>query len=986
METRIFSKETPKENCYRYIYIYSINTKKRFIENSIVEFELIFTFIYLIASNNFFQPFYFTNNPYLILLVDEQKRIISEINKISIMKLFFLSFLLELDLNPNVISINKNQLINYPLAKLILKDINNILESYYHRNNMITKLTLNNVINYSKDPFQIMQINKSKLKKIIFSFSLKFWINIIKDHSLIIEILIFFLKFIINFYQIEEKRKKENKLINKQKSKIKMYYNKKSFLEQNNKTKKLFDLKGTRKMNKKFNKIINNKRKNRAPLMIKNKKNINNYIFIIKLLIVINLFNRALSYYKINYLELKYSKITLKIKGIGNKNIFSGGSEFSFESSGFPDEVYINSIKKTPVTYTYYLDSINNVVELRWTNKINDCTFMFRSCSDITEIDLSQFDSSEVMQMYNMFEHCTSLTSINLSNLDTRNVYDMQNMFEGCSSLTSLDLSSFQTSGTYGFYAMFANCTSLTSLDSSNFVLVDYISFSKIFEGCSNLEYINLISFDKINDFNKDFFINVPDNVVVCINEQNTQILSEIQGKACYRIDCSEDWKSRQRKIIKGTNECLDDCESDSKYEYNGKCYGDCSSGFILGEDNVATNTCKCELEKCLSCPNVALNFGLCTKCNKNYYPIENDPLNIGEYINCYNETHIGYYLDETDSVFKKCYDTCEACELNGDSKTHNCLTCHEDFPYVIEVNQYFNCFETCNKYFYYDSNNITHCTLDLSCPEKYPTLLEDKKQCIFREEPTTQMNNIEPTTQMNNIEPTTQINNLEPTTQLNNIEPTTQLNNIEPTTQMNKLEPTTQMNKIEPTTQMNIIEPTTQMNNLKDTTQLNNIEPTSQMNDIELTTQMNNIEPTTQMTIVEPTTNINNKEPTPKIYLNDNTKETQIINSEISNSGFFKPEITTSMETQKYINENNIEIIIKDILKNKTEEDEINYYDEIINIIESYITNENYNITNIENGDEEYFEIKKLSIKFSSIKDQENIINNNITDIDFKL
>ena len=94
-------------------------------------------------------------------------------------------------------------------------------------------------------------------------------------------------------------------------------------------------------------------------------------------------------------------------------------------------------------------------------------------------------------------------------------------------------------------------------------------------------------------------------------------------------------------------------------------------------------------------------------------------------------------------------------------------------------------------------------------------------------------------------------------------------------------------------------------------------------------------------MNNVEPTTNINNKEPTPTIYLNDNMKETQIINSEISNSGFFEPEITTPMETQKYFNENNIENIIKNILKNKTEEDEINYYDKIINIIESYITNE---------------------------------------------
>jgi len=36
---------------------------------------------------------------------------------------------------------------------------------------------------------------------------------------------------------------------------------------------------------------------------------------------------------------------------------------------------------------------------------------------------------------------------------------------------------------------------------------------------------------------------------------------------------------------------------------------------------------------------------------------MENDPLNIGEYFNCYNETPNGYYFDNTDKIYKKCYD-----------------------------------------------------------------------------------------------------------------------------------------------------------------------------------------------------------------------------------------------------------------------------------------------------------------------------------------
>ena len=42
----------------------------------------------------------------------------------------------------------------------------------------------------------------------------------------------------------------------------------------------------------------------------------------------------------------------------------------------------------------------------------------------------------------------------------------------------------------------------------------------------------------------------------------------------------------------------------------------------------------------------MSLKKNLFAKCNYNYYQIENDPSNIGEYINCYNNPE-GYYLDK---------------------------------------------------------------------------------------------------------------------------------------------------------------------------------------------------------------------------------------------------------------------------------------------------------------------------------------------------
>ena len=110
----------------------------------------------------------------------------------------------------------------------------------------------------------------------------------------------------------------------------------------------------------------------------------------------------------------------------------------------------------------------------------------------------------------------------------------------------------------------------------------------------------------------------------------------------------------KQKKLIYNTNQCIDSCDNSSQYPYenNGKCYDYCINGYAYDENNNQMNKCKCELEQCLLCSNIALKKNLCTKCNINYYPKENDPLNIGEYINCYKEPE-GYYLDN--DIYRQC-------------------------------------------------------------------------------------------------------------------------------------------------------------------------------------------------------------------------------------------------------------------------------------------------------------------------------------------
>ena len=517
--------------------------------------------------------------------------------------------------------------------------------------------------------------------------------------------------------------------------------------------------------------------------LFKNNKNIiyKRIMAIIRYIILLHLLIETFSKNQYQLFISNISKINLKIKGTGYIKIYNYNK---------PDEVYINGNKQYVIQSSYYFSQFNNSIELIWNNELINCYRMFYGCSNIYEMDLSNFNTSKVKSMEHMLYGCSSLISINLSNFDislvtdigkmfydcwnlrsldlsnwnTSNVLEMNSvfyncssltsinlsnwntaknlylncMFYNCSSLTSLNLSSFDTSNVININGMFYNCSSLTSLDLSNFdtsqvtlmqfmfyhcillnsldlynfnvervIDLGYVfyncwsltslnisnwhsisatSMAYMFYNCSSLsslnisrfigsnvkhfdsifynliclEYINLenLYIDKQNYIHNSekLFFKVPDNLVVCMKNENyfrdiNYIVNGLNLKKCLVRDCSENWKSNQKKIKDDDNSiiCVNNCGDNENfiYEYYGKCVNNCNNGI---DDTSSIKKCKCELEKCFSCPLPALRRGLCTKCNDNYYQKENDILNIGEYINCYKDPE-GYYLDEINLI-----------------------------------------------------------------------------------------------------------------------------------------------------------------------------------------------------------------------------------------------------------------------------------------------------------------------------------------------
>ena len=81
----------------------------------------------------------------------------------------------------------------------------------------------------------------------------------------------------------------------------------------------------------------------------------------------------------------------------------------------------------------------------------------FEECTNIISLDLSNFDTSNIITMEDMFSKCHKLKEIKgINKFMTNKVKDMNAMFQYCYELEYLDLSNFDTSNATDMSFMFA--------------------------------------------------------------------------------------------------------------------------------------------------------------------------------------------------------------------------------------------------------------------------------------------------------------------------------------------------------------------------------------------------------------------------------------------------------------------------------------------------------------------------------------------------
>ena len=225
-------------------------------------------------------------------------------------------------------------------------------------------------------------------------------------------------------------------------------------------------------------------------------------------------------------IQIKYE--TKQGEGIYIYGDSNHGIPCSYTIAPLPDEIFINDVKKNSVQKIYDLSEMKNNIKLVWKNNIDSTSCMFLNCNDINEIDLSNFDSSQVTNTHAMFFGCTSLTSVNLSNFTSPKATEISRMFYRCSSLTSVDLSDFSPLNPNQIYGIFDGCTLLEYANIENLILRDNLDYSSIFNGISN----NFILCSKNEKWKKIINGNPFLNCISSFNKTNTNYNNEFK---CYK-------------------------------------------------------------------------------------------------------------------------------------------------------------------------------------------------------------------------------------------------------------------------------------------------------------------------------------------------------------------------------------------------------------------------------------------------------------------
>ena len=193
-------------------------------------------------------------------------------------------------------------------------------------------------------------------------------------------------------------------------------------------------------------------------------------------------------------------------------------------------ELLINGKKKSKTTKYFFEIEGEYKVSFKFKNKLNSLYELFYGIDKLTEIDLSGINLESFSNMTRIFANCENLKKI-IFGKDTKKVDYIEEAFSGCSSLNELDLSSFNTHNVLDMSSLFSGCHSLSSIDITILDTQNVENLEAMFSGCYSLESINLTNLflEKVKDMSY-MFSNCEKLVNISFGNSNTGVLNRMVG------------------------------------------------------------------------------------------------------------------------------------------------------------------------------------------------------------------------------------------------------------------------------------------------------------------------------------------------------------------------------------------------------------------------------------------------------------------------
>ena len=209
--------------------------------------------------------------------------------------------------------------------------------------------------------------------------------------------------------------------------------------------------------------------------------------------------NITLTTTKLEATFLQGTEFNVKIKQLAGNN----SATYQTDNTNITSIVRSNVLNITPSTNNIVSTSdspfpiyawFNNGVIYYYTEVAtpylnSDSAAMFRNLKNVTDIDMSTFDTSKLLNMNSMFAENSKLVELDLSNFDTKSVRNIGGLFYNCTLLERVDISSFNTSNVEKMNNPFAN-TRIEILDLSNFDMSKVDNTSTMLNGMKNLKQI----------------------------------------------------------------------------------------------------------------------------------------------------------------------------------------------------------------------------------------------------------------------------------------------------------------------------------------------------------------------------------------------------------------------------------------------------------------------------------------------------------------